>query len=273
MGNCASTPKYYPGFDEPAPASSDAADAALRRARAKPPHDSEASRRWQASRWCESLGIAEMLAGALLAPLGADVDDAATALSFVRELGRLDDRREVVRQLLAPALEALVDAVSDGARDLGSGRARPTTDEDAVELSSKFVTEKGAFTLSYGTLAHFFGGLEGLIGAPHPSLLEAMQREHCSAVDSLWTFVSPSYQLHTTSAQEYWFVYDPSAGLAKLGIDEYPLVGEERSGRAAGVAPRGRGRQRARRRRPHAVAAGCVSRPHCGDGRAARGRR
>ena len=47
----------------PLAASSDAADAALRRVRAKPPHDSEASRRWPASRWCESLGIAEMLAG------------------------------------------------------------------------------------------------------------------------------------------------------------------------------------------------------------------
>ena len=48
--------------------------------------------------------------------------------SDVRELGRLDDRREVVRQLLAPALEALVDSVSDGARDLGAGeRDRPPT--------------------------------------------------------------------------------------------------------------------------------------------------
>ena len=58
-----------------------------------------------------------------------------------------------------------------------------------------------------------------------------MQREHCSAVDSLWTFVSPSYQLHARRRRSTGSCTLPSAGLAKLGIDEYPLVGEERSSR------------------------------------------
>ena len=46
------------------------------------------------------------------------------------------------------------------------------------ELHDKFVQDGGAFTMSYGGLDTFFGGLEGLIGAPNPKLREATQREH-----------------------------------------------------------------------------------------------
>ena len=47
-----------------------------------------------------------------------------------------------------------------------------------AQLHAKFVQEGVAFTMSYGGLSAFWGGLEGLIGAPHPNLLQAVEREH-----------------------------------------------------------------------------------------------
>ena len=60
--------------------------------------------------------------------------------------------------------------------------------------------------MSYGGLNTFFGGLESLIGAPNPSITEAMRREHCEAPDSRLIFTTGNYKLSTTSEVEWLFV-------------------------------------------------------------------
>ena len=52
-----------------------------------------------------------------------------------------------------------------------------------AELHSKFIQEGAAFTMSYGGLDTFWGGLEALIGAPNPRLDQAIEREHCHSAD------------------------------------------------------------------------------------------
>ena len=56
-------------------------------------------------------------------------------------------------------LERLADCVWGGCRKLCAAGAAT-----GLELHEKFVQEGGAFTMSYGGLDTFFGGLEGLIG-------------------------------------------------------------------------------------------------------------
>ena len=41
------------------------------------------------------------------------------------------------------------------------------------EMRSKFAQEEGSFTLAFGDLQTYFSGLEGMIGAPDPNVLEA----------------------------------------------------------------------------------------------------
>ena len=72
---------------------------------------------------------------------------------------------------------------------------------------------------SFSGLKVFFGGLEGLIGAPTPRLLDAICREHTMMADSLAEFVTPNYGVTTTSLIEYHFVAQPEAGLGSLGLD------------------------------------------------------
>ena len=68
-------------------------------------------------------------------------------------------------------------------RSLGGVKviARATS---GIELHSKFVQEDGAFTLDYGGIGVFFSGLEGLVGSPHPQLVQGIKSEHCLAPDS-----------------------------------------------------------------------------------------
>ena len=56
--------------------------------------------------------------------------------------------------------------------------------------------------LSYGKLADFFNGLDGLIGGPSPNLEGAMEREHCESADSDNIFTAGNYKVHVTCARD-----------------------------------------------------------------------
>ena len=55
----------------------------------------------------------------------------------------------------------------------------------AVELHDKFRQTGEGFTLTYGGLSTFFGGLERLVGAPDPKL-DKMMRQTASLTGRAW---------------------------------------------------------------------------------------
>ena len=170
---------------------------------------------WDAAEWLSSLGVAGMVSARLHAhtPTGAE-------LPFVKALGAVADRESVLALLQAgpqPLLEELADCVLAGASRLAGGHA-----SSGAELHDKFVQSGGAFTLSYGSLASFYSGLEGMIGPPSPYLLETMRKEHTESVDSRDEFAAGNYGTTTTSEIEWWFVVDPEHGLRRLGRAGWP---------------------------------------------------
>lgn len=90
------------------------------------------------------------------------------------------------------------------------------------ELQQKFVEEGDVFTMSYGGIDTFFGGLEKLLGPPSPQLATAVMREHCSAADSDVEFTTANYGVTTTSRVEFFFVVDPENGLELTGRKSWP---------------------------------------------------
>ena len=80
--------------------------------------------------------------------------------------------------------------------------------ETAEELQGKFQSV-GAGMLSYAGLETFFGGLEGLVGAPLPRVRDAIAAEHCERPDSREFFTTTNYSVRTTSEIEWRFVVEP----------------------------------------------------------------
>ena len=110
----------------------------------------------------------------------------------------------MLRALLLDGLPQLLQVLWAQLEALVAARAATAT-----ELASKFVSEDGAHSLSFGDQKSFFGGLERLIGPPAPSAFEAMEREHTASSDSLNLFTSLNYGVTTTAQVEWWFVVEP----------------------------------------------------------------
>ncbi|KAL1520857.1 hypothetical protein AB1Y20_022418 [Prymnesium parvum] len=176
---------------------------------------------WTVAPWLASLGLAEKVGERLLAPLHTALDgrkDKEKAeLEYVRELGRRGTKAMVLELLGNDLLDTLGGLVWDGAVALLAAGAAT-----GAELHAKFVQEGAAFTMSYGGLDTFWGGLEALIGTPNPKLEQAIEREHRHSADSRDDFLASNYGTTTTSEGEYLFVLDPEGGLAELGWEEWP---------------------------------------------------
>ena len=183
---------------------------------------------WSIQLWLESqTAISEIIAEALLRPLqeaGAGEQQPEIAqLAFIRELGRADTKQagqEAVLRMLrdGPLLSKLAERLWLSASELANARAATVN-----ELCGKF-RDEAAFTLAYGGLDTFFGGLERLLGPPSAQLAEAMRREHCASEDSKEIFLSDNYGVRTTSNIEWEFVRNPEGEdtLRKLGITAWP---------------------------------------------------
>jgi hypothetical protein len=183
--------------------------------------DKDASASWSVPLWLDSLSSLSLVVGdVLLSPFENDVDE-ATQLAFIKELGRADSTAgpEAVLRLLKDGalLAKLAAELWQGARKLANARAATVG-----ELQSKFLDE-AAFTMSYGGMDTFFGGLEKLLGPPSAQLREAMRREHCASADSKEPFLSPNYGVNTSAKIEWFFVVDPETGLATLGLEAWPI--------------------------------------------------
>ena len=122
----------------------------------------------------------------------------------IRDLLRSSDLLEKVTDHVALALKELVQAKAV------SGKA----------LNDKFRTE--SYEMSFGVVADFFAGLEGLIGPPNPNLKEGMEYEHCGADDSHEEFVTSNTDITTNSRTEWLFVVDPERHLRETGARDWP---------------------------------------------------
>lgn len=161
---------------------------------------------WSAALWIDALKpISQVIADALLQPLcdvtNRDEPNESAELAFVRAIGKETPETgvEAVLRLLrdGPFLMKLAQQLYDEAAKLAAQRAAT-----AAELQAKFM-EEAAFTLAYGGMDTFFGGLERLLGPPSPSLLEAMRREHCSSSDSKDFFTSANYGITVRAEQRH----------------------------------------------------------------------
>ena len=154
---------------------------------------------WSAAGWISSCGIG----GAVADTLGFD---ASTDIPALRRLGALSEASLVEMLRSGGLAEKVAALLHQSLSKIVSGEA--VTGE---ELHSKFVAEASdeAFTLKYGDVSTFFGGLEGKIGAPDAKIEEAMRREHCESADSKEIFLARNYGVETTPQTEYWFVAEP----------------------------------------------------------------
>ena len=159
---------------------------------------------WSAIGWLTSTDISKCVAEALL----HDVDcEESTELAAVRQLAGETEGALVSRlargALLARLGRVLVSKLAALPDDSAAHGVR--------QSHAKFAQDGTAFTLSYGDLSTFFGGLEAKVGTPEARIRDAMEREHTAEKDAQAPFTTPNYALTTTPEQEWRFVAEPEA--------------------------------------------------------------
>eukprot|EP00962_Isochrysis_galbana_P019148 scaffold5578_cov110-Isochrysis_galbana.AAC.2 len=136
---------------------------------------------WTVAKWLASLGVSEgepegvvarMLARALLPQPNKDGDN---ELHRIRQLAK-DMPVEKLETTLCGVCKELAKELHAALGEL----AKETAVGVPPEGESKFAG--GLQQLSFSGLDTFFGGLEGLVGAPAPKVREAMQAEHTDRV-------------------------------------------------------------------------------------------
>ena len=154
-----------------------------------------AAAEWSIDTWIGSLDVVQLLARCLSAPLEHPSSLAAAAsaskraaargdvqLAFVKALGGVGPSHAAVRSLLLDGgiIDVLARELTDGAARLHSAAAATSQ-----QLNSKFMSDESGFTLTYGGLSTFFGGLcvmrsrsRDLCIVPCPSVLALTQRSH-----------------------------------------------------------------------------------------------
>ena len=167
---------------------------------------------WSLLSWVESAGTHRAVFAALRRAVIAQQGTYSSqiALAFVRGLVS----REAVATALLPdasttgvrvtgtVLEAIIDSIWEAAQRLADAAAATGS-----QLNDKFAS--AGFTLQYGDLNTFFGGLEGKIGPPSIKVFEAMEAEHTQSADSLDAFTTGNYGVTTTPKTEWAFVVYP----------------------------------------------------------------
>ena len=203
---------------------------------------------WTLQAWLLSLDLTQPVLVALTDALGA-TETAATHLELLRS-----DKctRDLIQSSLTMhGLSGLTDMIWAAVEQL----RKALTVEDTQQ--GKFVQE-AAGLLEYADLSTFFGGLEGVVGAPSPKVQEAMESEHTSRSDSTVEFTSNNYSVTTTSEIEWAFVAEPDSrpegGWPKerrLLAAEFARFAGKGGGRAAGASVLDAG---ATRRKPMPIA-------------------
>ena len=168
---------------------------------------STSSHEWTTAAWLGSLGLSSRIAVALhggTSPsdqLGATRQLNVTMLSeeALAEHLHASNLLEALAGVLLPKIRQLADAAPPGGGGGGAGS------------SGKYVQEAEGFTLKYGDLSTFFGGLEKKIGTPNPKIFQAMEGEHTASEDSADEFTTSNYLVTTTPQLEWAFVVAPDS--------------------------------------------------------------
>ena len=162
---------------------------------------------WTTASWLQNQGgTSNVLAQALLQPLLPSLEGRGVhpmlELCYIKAIGEAGSRDDVLallQQSSEGVLNLLADSVWSSIEMLVKDRL--TTN---VGMHEKFVAN--AIELQYGGLSTFFGGLEGLIGAPSSNLMATLEAEHCGSKDSSIIFITANYRVRTTSKMEWHFV-------------------------------------------------------------------
>ena len=156
--------------------------------------------KWTASVWLASQNVTAHLATALLDTTATDADE----LAILRALGGSITSPGALALRLEKGLQALATELLPKLQELA--RSDSST---GAELHDKFVQQGDAFTLQFGSLNTFFGGLEAKIGPPNRNIGQAMERDHLHSEDSSDEFTTSNYMMTTTPQIEWWFVAEP----------------------------------------------------------------
>eukprot|EP00900_Chrysochromulina_parva_P005049 jgi/Chrpa1/14545/Chrysochromulina_OHIO_Genome00023339-RA len=156
--------------------------------------------KWTAAVWLASQNVTAHLATALLDTTATDADE----LAILRALGGSLTSPGALALRLEKGLQALATELLPKLQELA--RSDSST---GAELHDKFVQQGDAFTLQFGSLNTFFGGLEAKIGPPNRNIGQAMERDHLHSEDSSDEFTTSNYMMTTTPQIEWWFVAAP----------------------------------------------------------------
>jgi hypothetical protein len=175
-------------------------------------HEDEDSDAWTLAAWASSQPIGKAISQAITEASreSSQPESSEELLALLRSLACAEAGRTQLFTYLREGgvIEKLVSEMWPGLQQLAT-RSPPDANETH---GSRFVQGQGS-ELSYGDLNVFFGGLEAIVGSPHPMVEEGMSREHCTSADSFVPFTTDNYLIQTTSQMEWWFVVDPAGAL------------------------------------------------------------
>ena len=182
--------------------------------------DASANGKWSITSWLSGMHLHRVLAAAIQRPLGPN----ATSDAVLAHLKGLRNREELADLLCTGALlEGIVDLVWGEVKTL-----QRTGAASSEEIQSKFAD---AIRLSYSDLDTFFGGLEGVVGAPKPMVRAAMEAEHTQGpgTESTDPFVTGNYGVRTFSAAEWHFsAGGDDASPSMLELQRWPEEAEDK---------------------------------------------
>ena len=168
--------------------------------------------KWTAVGWLASQDVATSVAEALLdgGQIGDPNSPGTMELEAIQALGTKSVDEIAIHLLKGGVVHRLAQRLHPALRTLSACAVVA----DAEELHSKFVQDGSAFTLKFGDIASFYGGLEAKIGAPDNKIMDAMHREHTASADSRVLFTTTNYRVTTTPATEWAFVVHPDKSAA-----------------------------------------------------------
>jgi hypothetical protein len=145
---------------------------------------------------------------------------------------------ESIKRALERVQPALAEEIARGTRMLTQGHM-----SEGHTLNDKFAASGTNFEYKYGTMAMFYGGLEGQIGAPNPDIFEAMRGEHMTQEPfTYWSPEKESKERTTNPKKEWDYVVKARAGdLA----NEFPERAQDAENRRQESPRSARGRVRA----------------------------
>eukprot|EP00935_MAST-01C_sp_MAST-1C-sp1_P000490 g490.t1 len=173
-------------------------------ARKSAENDAEKKAMWTAKGWLTSLGIVSELAHALL--------DQAPGRKAGGASGGADHQDTQIKSLSEDDIDNAIDNASVALKDMLKQEIKKLKSMDEVSpdgLNAKFQAEGKSFTLGFGDVDIFHGGLEARIGAPSPNVEEEMFHEHC---EGEWSNVEfELWNGYKTTAKKEWEYVDGKA--------------------------------------------------------------